>query len=106
MKLGWDGAEVTPSAGHLIEQFFDPNVNTRTDRYGGSLDNPGPVRPRGPAVVRRWTSDAFLVSFRMTADQALPSGGGMSISELADVAAAMLAQVEVNDHDYSSLPFP
>lgn len=23
----------------LIEQFFDPQVNTRTDAYGGSLEN-------------------------------------------------------------------
>ena len=39
MHLGWDGAEVTSLGGHLIEQFFDPNVNNRTDRYGGSFEN-------------------------------------------------------------------
>jgi dimethylglycine catabolism A len=30
-QCGWDGAEVTPFGGHLIEQFFDPQVNTRAD---------------------------------------------------------------------------
>ena len=39
MLLRWDGAEVTSFTGHLIEQFFDPSVNDRTDRYGGSLEN-------------------------------------------------------------------
>ena len=38
-RCGLDGAEVTSFGGHLIEQFFDPLVNTRTDEYGGSLEN-------------------------------------------------------------------
>src|SRR5690349_17604646 len=36
---GWDGCEVTSFGGHLIEHFFDPAINTRSDRYGGSLEN-------------------------------------------------------------------
>lgn len=90
MKLGWDGAEVTSYGGHLIEQFFDPNVNTRTDRYGGPLANRVRFGREVLQSVRRWTSDDFLVSFRMTADQGLPSGG-MSVGELEDVASAMTA---------------
>ena len=35
-RCGWDGCEVTSFGGHLIEQFFDPGVNTRTDEYGGA----------------------------------------------------------------------
>ena len=46
-RCGWDGVEVTSFGGHLIEQFFDPLVNTRTDAYGGSPREPHPVRPRG-----------------------------------------------------------
>jgi 2,4-dienoyl-CoA reductase-like NADH-dependent reductase (Old Yellow Enzyme family) len=38
-ECGWDGCVVTSFGGHLIEQFFDPQVNTRTDAYGGSLEN-------------------------------------------------------------------
>jgi 2,4-dienoyl-CoA reductase-like NADH-dependent reductase (Old Yellow Enzyme family) len=90
MNLGWDGAEVTSYGGHLIEQFFDPNVNMRTDRYGGSLENRVRFAREVLHSVRRWTSDDFLVGFRMTADQGLPSGG-MSIGELEDVAAAITA---------------
>lgn len=90
MNLGWDGAEVTSYGGHLIEQFFDPNVNTRTDRYGGSPENRVRFGREVLHSVCRWTSDAFLVGFRMTADQGLTSGG-MSISELEDVAAAITA---------------
>jgi dimethylglycine catabolism A len=95
MGLGWDGAEVTSYGGHLIEQFFDPNVNSRTDRYGGSLENRVRFGREVLQSVRRWTSDDFLVGFRMTADQGLPSGG-MSAAELEDVAAAMTADGTVD----------
>jgi dimethylglycine catabolism A len=95
MNLGWDGAEVTSIGGHLIEQFFDPTVNTRTDRYGGSLENRVRFGREVLEAVRRCTSDEFLVSFRMTADQNLASGG-MSTAELEDVSAAVTADGTVD----------
>jgi N,N-dimethylglycine/sarcosine dehydrogenase len=66
MDLGWDGAEVTSLGGHLIEQFFDPNVNTRTARYGGSLENRVRFGREVLQAVRESTSDDFVVGFRMT----------------------------------------
>jgi 2,4-dienoyl-CoA reductase-like NADH-dependent reductase (Old Yellow Enzyme family) len=90
MDLGWDGAEVTSFGGHLIEQFFDPNVNTRTDRYGGSLENRVRFGREALQAVRESTSEDFLVGFRMTGDQALPRGG-MSQDDLVEVAQAMTA---------------
>jgi hypothetical protein len=95
MDLGWDGAEVTSLGGHLIEQFFDPNVNTRTDRYGGSLENRVRFGREVLQAVREATSDDFLVGFRMTGDQMLPRGG-MSQDELVQVAQAMTASGTVD----------
>ena len=91
MVLGWDGAEVTSLGGHLIEQFFDPSVNDRTDRYGGSLRESRPVRPGGAQAVREATSDDFILSFRMTADQSIPDGG-LTPADLAQVAQAITAR--------------
>jgi 2,4-dienoyl-CoA reductase-like NADH-dependent reductase (Old Yellow Enzyme family) len=90
MDLGWDGAEVTSFGGHLIEQFFDPNINTRTDRYGGPLENRVRFGREALRAVRESTSGDFLVGFRMTGDQMLPRGG-MSQDELVEVAQAMTA---------------
>ena len=89
MDLGWDGAEVTSYGGHLIEQFFDPNVNTRTDRYGGPLENRVRFGREALQAVREATSEDFVVGFRMTGDQMVP--GGMSQEELVEVAQAMTA---------------
>ena len=96
MDLGWDGAEVTSHGGHLIEQFYDPYVNDRTDRYGGSFENRVRFGREVLAAVRAWTSDDFLVGFRMSAYHGLLEGAGMTDAELVEVARAMTADGAVD----------
>jgi 2,4-dienoyl-CoA reductase-like NADH-dependent reductase (Old Yellow Enzyme family) len=37
IDAGFDGIEIHGATGYLFEQFLNPNVNDRTDRYGGSI---------------------------------------------------------------------
>jgi N-ethylmaleimide reductase len=39
LAAGFDGIELHGANGYLLEQFFRPTSNLRTDRYGGSLEN-------------------------------------------------------------------
>ncbi len=39
IAAGFDGVELHGANGYLVNQFIDSNANTRTDAYGGSLDN-------------------------------------------------------------------
>jgi 2,4-dienoyl-CoA reductase-like NADH-dependent reductase (Old Yellow Enzyme family)/thioredoxin reductase len=72
---GLDGIELE-CYGHLVDQFWTPSVNKRTDNYGGSLEN----RMRfGLAVVkaiRKRVGPKFLVGIRMALDEDKPGGFG------------------------------
>ena len=40
-ELGYDGVEIHAAHGYLPDQFFWPELNKRTDKYGGSARNRG-----------------------------------------------------------------
>lgn len=54
-RLGLDAIEVHAAHGYLLHQFLSPLSNTRTDQYGGSLEN----RMRFPLEVFAAVRDAL-----------------------------------------------
>jgi N-ethylmaleimide reductase len=52
---GFDGIELHGANGYLLEQFLSPHSNTRTDQYGGSVEN----RTRFVLQVAQEISDAI-----------------------------------------------
>jgi NADPH2 dehydrogenase len=55
IEAGADGVEIHGANGYIIQQFFAPNANERTDEYGGSIEN----RIRFALEVTRAVADAI-----------------------------------------------
>ena len=65
-ELGFDGVEIHGAHGYLIDQFFWDAINTRTDAYGGSLENRARFASEILQASQQHTSSAFQVGIRVS----------------------------------------
>ena len=79
-----DGIEISCQAGTLIEQFWSPAMNKRTDIYGGSLENRMRFGLEVLETVRRAVGDDYIVGIRMPGDEMLK--GGLSQADCVAIA--------------------
>jgi 2,4-dienoyl-CoA reductase (NADPH2) len=88
-KAGYDGVEIMGSEGYFINQFTAPRTNSRTDRWGGSIEN----RSRFSIEVIRRTREAlgpgFLIMYRISAIDLVE--GGSTAAEIDYLARAVEA---------------
>ena len=80
-----DGAEISTQAGTLIEQFWSPAMNHRTDGYGGSLANRMRFGCEVLEACRKAAGDRFLIGIRMPGDEMLE--GGLSREACIEIAS-------------------
>ena len=80
---GLDGCEVVGQA-HLPEQFWSPAWNSRTDEFGGSLENRLRFGFMVLEEIRRRAGDDFIVGIRIAIDQNLE--GGLSKDDCLEIA--------------------
>lgn len=67
---GFDGVEVHGAHGYLLTQFLGAITNTRSDEWGGSLENRARLLRRVVAACREATPDGFLVGARISPEVA------------------------------------
>ncbi|MBL8587513.1 MAG: FAD-dependent oxidoreductase [Methylobacteriaceae bacterium] len=84
---GLDGVEVAFQAGQLINNFLSKDTNTRTDEYGGPLENRLRFGLEALAEIREKVGERFVVGIRMVGDEL--TDNGMDQQECLEAAIAI-----------------
>ena len=96
-EAGFDGVEIHSAHAYLLNEFYSPLHNKRTDEYGGTLEGRLRIHREVLAAVRAAVSDEFVVGMRLGGCDY--EEGGATIEDAVE-AARILAASGV---DYLSL---
>jgi len=95
-RAGFDGIELHGAHGYLICQFLASSVNSRTDEFGGSLENRSRVLFDIVSGVRRRCRADFNVSVRLS-----PERFGIDTFEALQVYERLVSEANVDFIDMS-----
>lgn len=106
-EAGFDAVEIHGAHGYLIDSFLQPYTNTRTDEYGGSLENRTRFGCEVIQDVRSKVGKDFPILFRMSAKANVE--GGILIEEGIQAAkyyeAAGIDALDISQGGYDALPY-
>lgn len=86
---GLDGVELSFAHNHLVDQFWSPLFNRRTDDYGGSLENRMRFGFEVLAEIRRQVGRDWVVGARISGDEM--TTGGLGAADMAEIARRLAA---------------
>ena len=82
---GFDGVELFAAYNALIDQFWSPLTNRRTDRWGGPVENRLRFAVRIIEGIRRQAGQDFVVGMAISGAEPYP--GGLSLADKAEICA-------------------
>ncbi|MEO8874951.1 MAG: NADH:flavin oxidoreductase [Polyangiaceae bacterium] len=87
---GLDGVEIHGAHGYLLTQFLSNIENTRTDSWGGSLENRARLIREVTRAVRARVPSSFVVGVRMSAEDGA-NARGLDLDESVTVGKWLVA---------------
>ncbi|MEK9753970.1 MAG: NAD(P)-binding protein, partial [Rhodospirillaceae bacterium] len=90
---GLDGIEIE-AYGHLLDGFWSPATNVRTDEHGGTLDNRLRFTHRVLRAIRTIVGPAFIVGVRLVCDEDWDKG--LSREEGVEIARRLVASGDID----------
>jgi dimethylamine/trimethylamine dehydrogenase len=101
---GFDIVYVYATHGYLLSNFLDPGTNTRTDEYGGSLENRTRLVRELIAETKEAVGDRCAVAVRFAADAEVGEDGKPILGERQEMFAVLADMPDlwdINIADYS-----
>lgn len=80
VDAGFDALEIHMGHGYLLSSFFSPNLNRRTDRYGGDTVRRAELARRVAERVRSTVGDSVAVTAKFNMDDGVRGGFWLSDS--------------------------
>ena len=99
-KAGFQGVEIHGAHGYVLAQFLSPEINKRTDRYGGSVENRARIIHEIIDGIRAQTGPDFSLGLRIS-----PERFGLKLAEIVEVAKGVLADGRIDYLDLSLWDF-
>jgi 2,4-dienoyl-CoA reductase-like NADH-dependent reductase (Old Yellow Enzyme family) len=95
-RAGFDGVELHGAHGYLLCQFLSPEINRRTDRYGGSLENRARLLFDIIDGVRATCGPQFSLGVRLS-----PERFGLKLEEIRALAQRLMREGKIDYLDMS-----
>ena len=95
-KAGFDGVEIHGAHGYVLAQFLSPEVNLRTDQWGGSAENRARIVIDILKGVRARCRPDFQLGLRLS-----PERFGIVLAECRDLAQQLMSEGLIDYLDMS-----
>ena len=73
-QTGFDGIDLHCGHGWLVHQFLSPRYNSRTDRFGGSIENRSRLAVMILDAIRRRCGEDFILECRISGSEHMEGG--------------------------------
>lgn len=100
-ESGFDGVDLHGTHGALLEHFYSPAMNRRTDNYGGTLENRMRFILELIEMLRPVLGDSLALGMRLCADEKIP--GGVTPEYAAKIAAILDCKLDFLNVDMGSV---
>lgn len=97
-QAGFDGIEIHAAHGYLLSQFLCPHYNTRTDEYGGSIENRARIILEIYNEIRKTVGDDFPVLIKINSQDFIEDG---LTSEESIIVSKMIEEAGIDGIEVS-----